>query len=435
MISLTKKLLSVALAVVLLLGAFPATVFAAEAEDPTDAVVEVTPDAPASVDPSTPSEPKPEPKPEPETDPKPEPKPEATNKYIITFDANHKGVSDPKAQVYKGTGKLYFKNLPTVTAKGEEMIGWYAPNGNLVRNGDEVTDDMTLTAHWTAQKFDVTFVDVNGKAIKNLKVAYGEKLSTDDIPDLSLAGNKNGMTPYKWLADNGADTDVAVKKDLTFKPQYKSKTFTLTLDPNSDKLKEEYKQCVYGEEIGPMKQPSLTDKVFMGYYKDGQKYTSKDEYLWNSDVTLKAHWEDEALIELHIYRNGKTSSAYTEPMVPNVPVNTTFDLSNIDIRDYYKASDSFKVEGIFDSEGWRAFKAGDNAKPITQIRTIPREKGIVELYVMITDTNAPKPTTKPADPSNPQTGDNSMILATTTAMLISAGALVMFVYDRKRRNA
>ena len=481
MISLTKKLLSVALAVVLLLGAFPATVFAAGEG------FEEIPEVPASVvDPSGPADPS-------------QPVPEVVKTWTVKFfgkDGNviktekvkdgetvatpaapqvegftfvewqyKKGGNtfDPAAAihgncniiaVYKANPKkekftVSFNSncdianpasvtveegssveLPRLSREGYTLIGW---DGMKPGTSYTPTANVTLKAQWDVNEYTVTFLKADGSVLSTVSVRHGEKIS--GVPSLSEAGTKDGKTPYEWRAENGVGTDVSVKKDLTFKPRFRANDYILTFDFESSKLTNESKKVTYGEEIGKMPKPTLTDLVFMGFYKDGKKYTAEDRYMWNSDVTLKAHWEDEARIELHIYRNGKTSSAYTEPMVYGVPVNTTFDLSKIDMRDYYTCSNSFKVEGIFDAADWRAYKADENAKPITKIRTIPREQGIVELYVMVTDTNAPKPTTKPADPSNPQTGDDSMILATTTAMLISAGALVMFVYDRKRRNA
>lgn len=468
MISLTKKLLSVALAVVLLLGAFPATVFAAgpgefdvnfyaskadfeggkaplvtvpvKANTPVDltkapakstlpAVAGMTPtgnwiycvhgtvyaNGTDIVD---------------TTNLYPEyvKTPEKT-KYQVSYNTNCE-LANPAAQMVEDGTAIA---LPKLNREGYTLTEW-APTGLKGGESYTVTGNIELTAQWVRNQYSVEFLDKDGKVIHSESVRHGEKIVS--VPALSKAGVKDGMQAVDW----DGDTSVAVTGKLTFKPVYKANDYKITFDPNSPKLVSQTKGVTYGEKIGPMPVYELTDYVFDGWYLDGVKYTANSIYNFDHNITLTAKWVPAAVLEIHIYRNGKTASAYGEPVVFNVPVGATVDLSEIDISDYYTASKSFKFEGYFDKEGWRAYKANENAKPIQQVKTIDPADGIVELYCMVTDKDvspepSTKPTTKPADPSNPQTGDNSMIIATSAAMLVSAGALMLIMIDRKRRMA
>ena len=454
MISLTKKLLSVALAVVLLLGAFPATVFAA-GTDPVWTVTAYDADGTTELgkienvaDGSTIKVPA-----EIEKKVTVPADSELTGwvrkngqpinpvidnfniipvftkieKVTVSFNTNCELANPGSITVKKGNTIT----LPELNREGYTLTGWdsMAPGSSY-----KAMADITLTAQWARNQYSVEFLDVNGKVIHSESVRHGEKIAV--VPALSKAGVKDGMQAYDW----DGDTSAAVTGKLTFRPLYKANNYTITFDPNSSKLVSQTKGVTYGEKIGAMPVYELTDYVFMGWYLDGVQYTANSVYNFDHNITLTAKWAPAAILEIHIYRNGKTGSAYGEPVVFNLPVGATVNLKDIDIADYYTGSKSFKFEGYFDTEGWRAYKANENAKPIQQVKTIDPADGIVELYCMVTDQNvspepSTKPTTKPADPSNPQTGDNSMIIATSAAMLVSAGALMLIVIDRKRRMA
>ena len=472
MISITKKLLSVALAVVLLLGAFPATVLADGAEEVAPAATQTwsvsyydaagnlirqdTVNDGDMVNLPTEAEAKaPAGKQLDHWETRngkvinpghvvhgncnivPILKDVVLANYTVSFNINCTDVATPAPIVVTQNGT--YNNLPALNRPGYNGV-WKNENGDTVANNSTVLNkDHVLTAEWTPCVYTVKFYRDDNSLLDTKTVAHGQKIT--NAPALSSAITQSGKQPTGWTYD----LTQPVTSNLDIRPLYKANTYTITFDPvdssipGSEKLAKRARSVTYGEKIGAMEQYDLTDYVLVGWEYDGTEYTANTTYMIEGDITLHAIWERQAIVEIHIYRNGKTASAYGEPIVFNLPVGATLNLKNVDIRDYYTGSKNFKFEGYFDMVGWRAYKAGENPKAIEQVKTIDPRQGIVELYCMVTDNDAvaptPKPTTKPADPHNPQTGDESMILATTTAMLISAGALMLIVYDRKRRNA
>jgi uncharacterized repeat protein (TIGR02543 family) len=81
------------------------------------------------------------------------------NEYTVTFDANGGDIPSPASMqvTYDGT----YVSLPIVTQTGYTFDGWFTAKtgGNKVEATDkvEITGDATLYAHWTANKYTVTF--------------------------------------------------------------------------------------------------------------------------------------------------------------------------------------------------------------------------------------------------------------------------------------
>ena len=180
--------------------------------------------------------------------------------------------------------------------------------------------------------------------------------------------------------------------------------------------------------------------VFKGWYlcnEDGSvtnvNITNETVFDFGRHVTLKAKWGREARVQLKIYRNGNTSTPYAEYPVYGYEVGDTLYTKDIKIGDWYKnGGKPFDFDGWYDRHGWTLFKAKDNPKPASAIEIGDLNADTV-LFGMITDNNAPA-SNKTPDHTNPKTGDESMIIATTAVMLVSAGALAVFFMDRKRRN-
>lgn len=344
--------------------------------------------------------------------------------YTVTFKTNC-DVADPASITVTENGT--YNNLPALTRTGYTFQGWYYGD-TKVDNTSKIAANAnhTLEARWAINEYTVTFLKADGSVLTTRTVKHGQKM--DNVPNVSEAGTKAGQHASKW------DTDTAqvITGNMTIKPLFSNNTYTITLDPGVSGLETKTKNVVYGERIGDLPVPSRNRYVFKGWYLDNTEFTANTTYNMDHDITLKAKWVEEARVKLMIYRNGKTSSAYDEIQLYGYGVGDVIKMKDVKIENYYKnGNKSFKFSGWYDREGWTLFKAGDNPKPIEQIKTVGLD-GTTVLFGMVTDSNASSNSNP--DKSNPKTGDESMIFATTAVMLISAGALAVFFMDRKRRN-
>ena len=368
------------------------------------------------------AEPKPtEPKP---TEPKPT-EPAVQQKFTVSFKTNC-DVADPASITVTENGT--YDNLPALTRTGYTFQGWYYGETKVENTSKIATNgDHTLEARWNINEYTVTFLKADGTVLTTKTVKHGQKM--DNVPNVSEAGTQAGKHASKW----DTDTNQVVTGNMTIKPLFSSNTYTITLDPGVNGLETKSKNVVYGERIGDLPVPSRNRYVFKGWYLDNTEFTANTTYNMDHDITLKAKWVEEARVKLFIYRNGNTKDPYDTVQLYGYGVGDVIKLSDVKIENYYKnGNKSFKFAGWFDREGWTLFKAGDNPKPIEQIKTVGLD-GTTNIFCMITDKNAPSNSNP--DKSNPKTGDESMIFATTAVMMISAGALAVVLMDRKRRNA
>lgn len=345
-------------------------------------------------------------------------------KFTVSFKTNC-DVADPASITVTENGT--YDNLPALTRTGYTFQGWYYGDTKVDNNSKIATNgNHTLEARWAINEYTVTFLKADGTTLTTRTVKHGQKI--DNVPNVSEAGTQAGQHASKW----DTDTNQVVTGNMTIKPLFSNNTYTITLDPGVSGLETKYKNVVYGDRIGDLPVPSRNRYVFKGWYLDNTEFTANTTYNMDHDITLKAKWVEEARVKLMIYRNGKTSSAYDEVQLYGYGVGDVIKMKDVKIENYYKnGNKSFKFSGWYDREGWTLFKAGDNPKPIEQIKTVGLD-GTTVLFGMVTDSNASNNTNP--DNSNPKTGDESMIFATTAVMLISAGALAVFFMDRKRRN-
>ena len=356
--------------------------------------------------------------------------------YTVTVKSGASGVSVPNSTMIVEENGTY-KGLVDLSKTGYTFLGYKRLADNtMVSNGDKVLNqNHTLEGQWAQNSYAVRFFDSDGAQIGITETVYhGSKIL--NVPSYTSAGSKGGKTPKGW----SVDTTAPVTRDLDIYPEYANALYTITLKPGYDGGATRYQNVRYGERIGKFfpngELPKLTRNRYIldGFYLEGtdEKWTAETIYNVEGDVTLVARWVEEARVKVMIYRNGKTSSAYDEIQVPGYKVGDTIYTKDIDIKDYYKnGGKPFKFDGWYDRQGWVYFKAGEFHTPAETVKTVGLD-GTTLLFCMITDNSAPSNSNP--DRTNPKTGDESMIFATTAVMLVSAGALAIFFMDRKRRN-
>ena len=357
-----------------------------------------------------------------------------TPTYTVTIKSGASGVTVPASTITVEENSNY-TNLPALTKEGYTLIGFRRDDNMIVNNGDAVMNaNHTLTGVWDKNSYRVDFLDASGAVMYTEWVEHGDKIL--NAPSYTSAGDKNGQHPTKW----SVDVNAPVYSNLTISPVYSNDIYTITLKAGYEGGATRYQNVRYGERIGKFfpngKLPVLSRNRYIldGFYLEGtdEKWTEETIYNVEGDVTLVARWVEEARVKVMIYRNGKTSSAYDEVQVPGYKVGDTIYTKDIKIEDYYKnGGKPFKFDGWYDRQGWVLYKAGEFHSPAETVKTVGLD-GTTLLFCMITDSSAPSNSNP--DRTNPKTGDESMIFATTAVMLVSAGALAIYFMDRKRRN-
>ncbi len=215
------------------------------------------------------------------------------------------------------------------------------------------------------------------------------------------------------------------------------------------------KTVTYNQKVGTLPTPTKTGYVFRGWYDDsGKQYTASTVYKVNGDTTLTASWKKQATVILEIYTNGNTDEPDRCPVLTGYAVGdyvTRSDVSEV-IKKYYsaKSGSSLTVQGLYGANMWQDYLEDSSTAGIESIQIHTADETI-HIYVMVnnakqggttssgssssgsSDNTSSTDATKDADPTNPQTGDSSMVYVSMTVMLMAAAALVVVEQLRKRK--
>ena len=185
--------------------------------------------------------------------------------YTISFNANGGTVgTKSKTVVYGST----YGMLPTPTRTGYTFAGWYtaASGGTKITASTKVTigGNQTLYAHWTANKYTVTFMDGNTK-VTTKTVTYGSTYGT--LP----TRNNTGYTFAGWYtATSGgtkitASTKVTTAANHTLYARWTAKPITVTFMNGNTVVA--IKKVTYGGTYGTLPTPpSKAGHIFQGWY-------------------------------------------------------------------------------------------------------------------------------------------------------------------------
>ena len=243
------------------------------------------------------------------------PNPTAPNGYVVTLnnDGTTSTVTQTKtftAWTLSGKGRIdgttytfgdgngtitaqYTPNSVTLlapTKTGYTFDGWYTAStgGNKVTSPYTPTNDITLYARWTANKYTITF-DGNGVAVtpSTKQVTYGQTYGTLPAP------TKQGYTFNGWY--NGGNkvqsTDtVDITGNTTLTAQWLGAEYTVYFNPDGGNVSPTSKKVNNEGQYGALPTPTKTGYTFAGWYKDGTKIESTTKVETTTDITLKAKW-------------------------------------------------------------------------------------------------------------------------------------------------
>ena len=244
--------------------------------------------------------------------------PVAPNGYTVTLNDNGKLSSIVQTQSFDGwtnsgsgtingtiytygagngviTAKYTADNvtLPTPTKAGYTFDGWYTTqNGeNKVENSYIPTNNVTLFAKWTANKYTITFNPGQGNTSTTSKeVTYDQTYG--ELPTSTRGGyNFNG-----WYNGNTKITEndtVKITENTELVAKWIGATYTITFDAGEGAtLDTQTKQVTNENAYGELPIPTKEGYTFIGWYDENNNKIESTTIANNvSDITLKAKYE------------------------------------------------------------------------------------------------------------------------------------------------
>lgn len=160
----------------------------------------------------------------------------APNTYIVTLGPDGGSVTpNTVSVVFDST----YGTLPTPSKTGYTFVGWYLGD-TKINNTSKVTtaSNHTLTAHWSANQYTVSFDSAGGSSCSAITVTYGSTYGSLPTPSRDNASGSGGYTTYSfagWYLNGSAisnGTTVSTAENHTLTASWNS-SWVDTSDPGS----------------------------------------------------------------------------------------------------------------------------------------------------------------------------------------------------------
>lgn len=169
----------------------------------------------------------------------------------VTFNSDGGSSVDPFVTFYGD--ELGILSTPTKT--GFTFAGWYLPQATAPITGDYIlTEDITLTAHWTQITYNVSFDAAGGSSVAPMEVAHGNVI--DPVP----TSTKAHYTFNGWVsaAEVALTSSLQITQDYTFVAQWVPEEYTVTFFTNGSTTvvpseKVEFGNTAHDPNITPIK--------------------------------------------------------------------------------------------------------------------------------------------------------------------------------------
>ena len=199
---------------------------------------------------------------------------EVIGAYTVTFQSE--GGSEVASQIRANTPAAQPDNP---TKEGHTFIGWY--NGEEKWNfADAVTEALTLTAKWTANRYTITFKPENGGQDIVIKQDYGTAITAPANP------TKTGYTFAGW--DKTIPSTMPAG-DMAITARWTVNQYTITFKPENGGQDIVIKQD-YGTAITAPANPTKTGYTFAGWDK------TIPSTMPAGDMTITARWTENRVI-------------------------------------------------------------------------------------------------------------------------------------------
>ena len=212
------------------------------------------------------------------------------NKLEATFDPDN---GKPKVTKFIDNDKnsKFAELVPEPTKENYTFAGWY--NGNEKFDFTTVpTGDVTLTAKWTANDYEVSFVTEHGNAPASQNVPYNE--TADDPGKLT----EDGYTFIGWYTDDTYDTEFdftkPIKSNTTVYAKWTAKDYEVSFITEHGKTPTS-QNVPYNETADDPGKLTEEGYTFIGWYTDDTYDTEFDfRTPITGDTKVYAKWEKNA---------------------------------------------------------------------------------------------------------------------------------------------
>lgn len=199
---------------------------------------------------------------------------EVIGAYTVTFQSE--GGSEVASQIRANTPA---DRPADPTKEGYTFIGWY--NGESEWNfADAVTEALTLTAKWTANRYTITFDTAGGSEVAPITQDYGTTITPPAAPP------RTGYTFAGW--DREIPTTMPAE-DMTITARWTVNQYTITFKPENGGQDIVIKQD-YGTAITAPANPTKTGYTFAGWDK------TIPSTMPAGDMTITARWTENRVI-------------------------------------------------------------------------------------------------------------------------------------------
>lgn len=265
------------------------------------------------------------------------------NPYTVTLDANGGSCTE---KTLSGTVDSAIGTLPVPTRNYYSFDGWYTgPDYGIEITSSYVkTDDndITVYAHWTANKYNITF-DVNGGSCDTSSKQASVDSKIGKLPVASL--------PYYdfvgWYTAKEGGTRVtgsyskADDGDMTVYAHWQPHTYTISFNANGGSAVTAISGTV-DKAIGTLPESTRSYYDFDGWYTaadGGTKVDGTYKQSTDSELTLYAHWTAQSYTMSFDANGGSCDTESTEGTV-----GTAIGTLPVPARSYYSFLGWFTAE-------------------------------------------------------------------------------------------
>lgn len=216
------------------------------------------------------------------------------NTYEVTFDSKGGSAVEPQWKEYNTT----ISESPVTVKEGYTFGGWFTDETysstkewkfGTSTSAKKVTEDITLYAKWTINKYTVKFEKNGGTGTtSNQTIEHGNKCTKPNDP------KKTGYTFKGWYKDaectDGQEWDFStdtVTEDITLYAKWVGNEYTVTFDSQGGTEVEP--QTVSRDQLVTRPEdPTREGYIFAGWLKSSSIYNFDTKVT--SDFTLTAKW-------------------------------------------------------------------------------------------------------------------------------------------------
>jgi uncharacterized repeat protein (TIGR02543 family) len=213
--------------------------------------------------------------------------------YVVTLDPDGGSVSPNTIEV-RFNNK--YENLPEATKEGYTFNGWFNSDNIEINNVSiyEKTQDETLTAHWIANTYIVSF-NANGGNINQSQKEVTYNQAYGNLPEVT----REGYTFLGWYTKDTdgekieSDTINNVSSNQTLYAHWAANTYTVSFDANGGSVEQTSKEITYASTYGKLPTPTYEGYEFVGWYdklEGGTQITETSNVEITDNQTLYAVW-------------------------------------------------------------------------------------------------------------------------------------------------